>query len=936
MNLKLLSTALCRTPLFSYQDTLQDQWEALKKAVQISSEDFYALIKDVKSDELEHLPPKIKYACWKYFNRARFRSTPFGAFGSVSLVPLNNQEDTLILTGKPSLKNFVDWQQKDIFLKNTTEIYHKARFFLANTSFYTCGRQLRYISLTADNQFEISAIEKQEIIEFTLHLCHRALAKQQVIDRLIHHYQLDHTVIEDILIQLIAIQLLLTDLHPNIIGTDYFQRIQGMPKEHAFYALSTRQHLRGHLPINTLKVIPEAIQLIKDYLPQHQQAALQLFKQKFQQKFEYKEVPLLIALDPELGVGYNNLASSPQTDGLIETLKNAQIPDEITPHLPYTPLLQLLLNSAITREEINLERLKQHPKTQHPSPPLPNTFHALIQLSDEFVILEHAGGCTATGLLGRFTHADQAILEQCRSIANLEQTANPGCLFFDIAYQAEKKIDNINRRKAIYTYELPILSWPGSKETLSLQEILVSVRNDQILLRSKRYGKRLIPRLTTAYNYSRSDLSLYRFLCDLQHQGIQTSLNLHLKALLPGLDYYPRLTYKNLICSPQMWKVPTHLEQQDLTDSLRQLKDWLDAQNVSAYFKCGYHDQVLWFNRFSDEDLESFLLYCKGKKDLYLTEAFIPKVPPINDEYGKPYLAQQLISLYHSESIYQPINTKPIPFEQSNKSIVLPGQDWLYYEIYCDPSRSNHILTQLIRPYLKQMSKSIKQWFFIRYPIPDYHIRLRIQLRQQASLDLLISTFNQFIEDELRSGLIAAIQLKPYYRETERYGITEIETVEKCFAVESRYSLSIIQQALDSNNVYRLVIRLLTDLSTQLIFERSFWLAFIKQTADHFAQEHRFGIPSFKSINRAFLVFIQQSDQPLSTIMENHYQRTLQSIVNLLNGFEQAKQFQYIGDFIHMHVNRLFVVDQRMHEAIIYQYYLKWLLAEQKGSKHPI
>jgi len=935
MNLKILSTALCRTPLFSYRDNIEEVWEELKEAIKISSEEFYGLIKDINSDEIAHLPLKLKFSCWKYFNRARFRATPFGPFGSITLLRLTaEQQGTITLQQRPSLTHFTDWHYKDHLTNDIERLYDESQHLVRNASIYNCGNQLRYISITAENLFEISSIANQQIVEYTLNLCKTPINKHKIIDALAQQYQLQAAIIKDFLKQLIALQLVITDLHPNIIGTDYFKRIAIKPKTSTdSYIISKRKLIKGQLNPQGLKIVAEAVNFLKDYLPKAQQTTLDVFKKQFQEKFEYQEVPLLQALDPELGVGYGDLASSPETDNLVEILKNNRPSENQAINIPYTALHQFLLNSIIKQEEVKLERLNRYQQMPNKAV-FPNTLSAMVQLVDDLVILEHAGGATANALLGRFTLENSLLTDHCKQIAHIEQQANPGVIFFDIAYQAEKKIDNINRREAIYTYELPILSWPGSSKVLSLQDISISVKDNEVVLRSVKSGKRLIPRLSTAYNYSRSDLAIYRFLCDLQHQGLQTNIGINLKNIFPDLDYYPRLSYKNLVLSPRMWKVPHHFHKKNSTTALADLKNWLQKNNVSKQFKCGYHDQFLWFDCNQEQDLLFFLMHCKNKEDVYITEAFTPVDGTLKNEREQPYLGEYIINLYHNEPIYQPLNPDYALFHQHDESTILPGQDWLYFEIYCHPSRSNVLLTHAISTYIKQMqmAKYIKKWFFIRYPIPVYHIRLRVQLKNPKDLSKAITLLSDLLEADIKSGLVTDLQIKPYRRETERYGLQEIEVVEKCFNADSKYILRLLHRKINQNTAYLLIMRLLGDLLTELKIDEWVTLSTVRESAGYFAKEHAFGGREFKKINGTYSQLLQEASPLLTKTLDKSYRRTLRAMVSSMEHLAQPRKLQLMRDFIHMHINRLFTTDQRMHEAVIYQYYLKQLMAKQKRS----
>jgi len=79
---------------------------------------------------------------------------------------------------------------------------------------------------------------------------------------------------------------------------------------------------------------------------------------------------------------------------------------------------------------------------------------------------------------------------------------------------------------------------------LLLSDLWVRYENNEIILESKKLGKRVIPRLSSAYNYNHSDLPVFRFLCDLQHQSIQSNLTLNLSSLFPALTFIHALNIK--------------------------------------------------------------------------------------------------------------------------------------------------------------------------------------------------------------------------------------------------------------------------------------------------------------------------------------------------------------------------------------------------------
>lgn len=84
---------------------------------------------------------------------------------------------------------------------------------------------------------------------------------------------------------------------------------------------------------------------------------------------------------------------------------------------------------------------------------------------------------------------------------------------------------------------------------------MLSVRGGRLLLRSRKYDKEVLPRLTCAHNYSLSPIPVYRFLCDLQHQGRTSGLYLGWNDFFGTLDYLPRIRYGDFILARQRWRL---------------------------------------------------------------------------------------------------------------------------------------------------------------------------------------------------------------------------------------------------------------------------------------------------------------------------------------------------------------------------------------------
>ncbi|WP_316828238.1 thiopeptide-type bacteriocin biosynthesis protein [Pedobacter miscanthi] len=923
MKLNIQPAIIFRTPKFSYQSELADCWEELKKAIAISSSAFYETIKDVEADKLHELPPKLYFTIWKYFNRAKFRSTPYGTFAGFSLLTdaIKPSDCKIVIEEEQKIHELVDWPYKNNIQLPLADLLKKNCMLFSNSSYYFTLNSIRYIAC-ADGVFELAELDEDDFVKQILAACLKPIR----INELIQVLNLKDEGVENLfglLQDMHDLQLVFTNYDPNIIGKDYFQRLgltttEDLPK----YLIAQRDVKAGHVKEQLLSAIPGLIKTLHGILPNGNREALSQFITRFKKKFEDQEVPLLLALDPEMGVGYDQLEQTGENDDLISKLNNKpgqkeNNTDSIKAALKNSLSLQnfekgspLFLNKLAIK-------LNENPR------PLPNSFSMLITVHDDLIFTEQIGGTTASALMGRFTMADEAVETYAKSIANAEQEANPDVLFFDVAYMVETNIDNVNRRKLIYGHQLSILNFDTSANPLSLNDIQLSIKGTEVVLRSKRLNMRLVPRMASAYNYSRSDLSAFRLLCDLQHQGLVTSLSLPLDSLFPDLDYYPRLQYQNIVLSPCKWKI----KKEDLLGKDQKFlpialcRAHLEKIGVSNYFKAGVSDQTLCFALHNDEDLNAFLQYTQKHTTLYIEEVNLPNNSIVVDESDKPYLAQFILNINHQDKIYSGL------FPQAEHTQVtryfLPGTEWLYFEIYCHQQRSDQILAEVMASFLANHANDIKSWFFIRYNENGNHIRFRLLLNDKIKVQSLTSSLMDDLAIFLNSGLVSDVQIKTYKRELERYGSDMIEQVETHFASDSEFVLSLFETQPEHFDKYKLCSVLVAEMIKTGLFEQQTAGKIIRSLSDSFNREHHLDAADFKQLNNHYQQFRKTVFSALTSEQERQFEQFLASFINTLKQVVPEKRAKLFSDLMHMHVNRLFNKDQRTHEMVMYYFLLK-------------
>ena len=926
MKTTISPVVLLRIPAFSITDQLVEVWEDLKIAISFSSSSFYEKIKTVEAHELATLDPKVQFTIWKYFNRSKYRGTPYGSFAGFAVAELTAGAKEVVFSRKQHLHRFKDWSYRNDLQISNEDLTSSDRLYFSNSSTYSTSRNIRFISLQ-EQVFELAEIEKSAFITELLDFCSKK-ASYTAICEFASGHAVSEEVLTGILKAMLDLQLLFTDLSPNIIGPDYFDRSnQPLADTAEQYLIAERKVSSGAVDKAALVHLPSCINYLTTAISASENQGLKLFSTEFQRRFESQELPLMTVLDPELGIGYGDFTGAAAATDLAHELREAIGNSEPAPVHPGAfawSLLKEMLNGD-KKQVIRLEKIKNNPQSDSKIKPA-NSFSALARFADDLVILEQIGGCTGNALAGRFTMASKEVERHCKQIAAAESAANPDVIFFDLGYMAEGKVDNINRRKGIYEYELPILNYSCAKELLSLNDLLVTVKNGEIILLSAQYGKRLIPRLASAYNYSRSDLSVYRFLCDLQHQQVQTQILFDIQSLLPGLDFYPRVQYKNLVLSTAKWRIKASDLGQEPVLFL------LDKMGVSRYFSAGNGDHTLCFDKENETDLFHFKYYLNQYNDFVISECIITSNQQFKDEFKKNYFTQILLTLNHDELLYSGHTPIKKVKHMDVERVIVPGRDWLYFEIYCHEERTDFILAKLIGKFIESYSRNFKTWFFIRYNDPAPHLRLRLQLTQEEEGYFYISRLMEILAEDLSDGIITDVQLKTYHRETERYGAAQMALTERHFTVDSNYALSLIEDNPNLFNKYANCTALMKTVLGTLGLNQRDQALFIRNVQQSFEKEHRMSSTEFKKVNREWSLFLEKYPfGSLDHVLHTIPNELIHSFNSTLAEHDPENRRSLFCSLFHMHINRLFANEPRAHETIIYSFLYKILQLEMQN-----
>lgn len=676
----------------------------------------------------------------------------------------------------------------------------------------------------------------------------------------------------------------------------------------------------------------------------NQNVNLENFKRRFLKKYAGKEVPLLIALDPELGINYLQLSSF---DTFIQNelgMKCAVKKNKIQQDFKNYHFFSDKYEQAISRNEIVLvltdDELNQ---LQYQKINLPVTTSVFFRLfGDDQYQIEHIGGSSGMNLFTRFTDFSEPLHALAKQIARMEKTQANGLIVAEVIHEPNIRSGNICAHRTFREFEIPYQTNGSLPETsqIWLSDILIVVINDTIVLRSKTLNKFIKPMISHALNYKKSS-PLYQFLGDLQFQSA-TTLQFDLKEMLPGKSFYPRVIYKNLVFSPACW----NLNHQDFKacSNLDEVRQQLADKNITRTFLIAEGDNELLIDQNREELLKIFLNILKKNGVLLAKEFLYNEIEPLIVDEKQKQLNNQLISIIHNKQFICPIREATVNYHQNifsgtRKNMI--GSKWVYFKIYCGVVTADKILSQTLYPLIRDLTRGgyISRFFFIRYHDPEAHIRFRFELTKISNLQVCIHLVNEYLSPLNELGIIEKIQTETYVRELERYHPAMSES-ENIFMQDSLAIARLLAIPEMNNNLYRLAvgIRLTLDFVDLIHEKMAEKILFCKRVKNMLKKDILTTYGSEPFIKDLFdhsdleLSFLLNASPPgISGILKKRKSGVQRQLIVIQKKQQKLGPIEISNlfiSYIHMSINRLFQTDQKLYEYIVYCF------AEKKLNQH--
>lgn len=685
-----------------------------QKAIYLASPELYdELLKYYCNQLKEKDRIRLKNSLMRYLARMSTRCTPFGLFASCSVGEIGSVTKIILK------KVYKESTRLDMLylcalsqqLAQMGVIRNIVKYYV-NSSLYRRGNKYRYIEYKFENSrrlHQLVEVKGNQYLTFILKQSIDGIHIRDLVEGLMNMGEISKDMAESYIQQIINSQILVSEIDPIITGGDYFNYIisivtQTIPQTvinkelsdikkmldcinnesidslglytqienriqnlnipfQRKYILQTdlfqdlKEYFIGEEVINTIQ---KTLKFLNKITPYKENELLIEFKNKFIERYESAEIPILEALDPEIGIGFpvgHFIEKNSLLDGLIiphrsqDSKYNSNKLETILDNKLFN--FNPLSDNEIVIEDNDIKELKENWEN------IPATIFTKFTILDQdpfsgihTLQLDSFNGSSAANLLGRFAYYDKEICELVNEITEKEEEILFDYTVAEISHIPDSRVGNILARPNLHKYEILYLanSSRSRREVIYLSDIMVSVKNNQVILRSKMLDQYIIPRLSTAHNFHNSPTPVYRFLCSLQTQNLRSSLFFSW-GRLSHLKFLPRVRYDNVILSLARWSINVksiiHLIEQKEHDRLiEDVQIWRKSLNMPQYLVLEDGDNTLFIDLESIYSLQAFFDIVKKRIEFSLTEFLENRFQTTKDEFGNQYTNECIISFY--------------------------------------------------------------------------------------------------------------------------------------------------------------------------------------------------------------------------------------------------------------------------------------------------
>lgn len=600
--------------------------------------------------------------------------------------------------------------------------------------------------------------------------------------------------------------------------------------------VKTKNYIYTILQLSTISncvdiKIKEELEKFADFMlsmtsPDCEDERLKIFREKFMVKYGSDVLlPLIEVIDADKGIGLpyiDSTANAVDESYVQRSSKKMNAIKMMLENKMLTALRQGMHEVVITDKDIAHIKDIESEEMSRLNYASSYSLNVLVSNNDsgyEIYIGPNVGSSQAGNGLSRFDCAlNDEFSQEMDKIYSQEKLHHSDEYVIADVYEVSHYLRNTNlysyKRQYDYNLYLGITEFEHNT-SLNLNDLYLGhdPKNNRIFIWSKSLNKRVKFITNSMYN-SLSSNPVIRFLRNVSAAyEIQPIQNLFVFQNLK-YAYWPKIKYGNIVLSNEKWRLNPA---QFTVNSEKQF-----AIKLKEYFKIWQIPKFVYYTHMDNRlvlDLENNftvkLLYralVNQQKEVVLERMEYENISNslVNDEKNRFYAAEFSIPFYSTD-----LQKKMPKLEENNIALSYSEQNiltsfytpdrvcyigdggWLYFKIYINQVQAKPLLTQYLEPFLEDLFKEqiIKNFFFIKYADPEYHIRLRLQITEPDMISIALQKFRKWFNLLQKNWISFEYNIAQYEREIERYGGSSlIEYAEQYFCYDSQLVIALLQE----------------------------------------------------------------------------------------------------------------------------------------------
>ncbi|HVK25030.1 MAG TPA: lantibiotic dehydratase [Actinokineospora sp.] len=791
----------------------------LRESVELSSEVLSAALDAIAAGTAE--PAKVERAARtvaRYLLRMSGRPTPFGLHAGVAMAEFDKTEfdkTTKVRIGAAHRKGVradAGWLTAVLTgLERRPEVLRHLRV-TTNDLCFERGDRLVLPYVRGDADIDAGPVTELSIrrtapVAMAIEAARRPIAVLDLADRLGTGFpQAASAAIEAMIGQLVARDLLLSDLHPPLTGTDLLDhaidRLSAMPDLPELFSLkeirrllaeyaaepvgaglpawrranaamralrpADRSPIQVDLRVDAEVRLPAAVgaeaaraasvlSRLAEPVPEH----LRQYRDEFIERYGTQQlVPLAELIDPERGLGAPAGYRVPESERPLTPPAHGHGRDDALATLAQVTLL----NGGI--ELVLDDDLVDQLAPEHPGAPTPASTELCVRVlarsaaaldagDFQLAVAPVIGSPNAGEMAARFAYlfdADPAPRDDGDLLA-AQLTFRP----------LHGRMGNLLQVPSVCAHTLAIGTFAerDRDDVLGVADIAVGVDGDRLFLAAPRLGREVLPVSPHRINLTYSSANVVRLIREITTAGHSAIEGWWWGKIAGRLPMQPRVRYGRTVLAPASWRASDAMRDRTLSwaEWNRGLDSWRARWRVPARVSAVDSDASL------DLDLGSGLHRALLRDELIRRpETKIAEVIGTDADTGwlDGHAGEVVVRLRGTGPRRRPaVVSEHAPPTRAHQ----PGGDWVYAKLYAARARHEELLVEHVAPLTGALESTVDRWFFIRYADPLPHLRLRLH----AGPDIL-PTLHDWADRLCADGLLSRMVLDAYEPETSRYG----------------------------------------------------------------------------------------------------------------------------------------------------------------------